>query len=138
MEALDWFGGYLRYPRSPAGPTATTMIFQTAAAKDPVATMNWLDQHADTIGKYHGDIAYPIAAQWLMTKSPEQFDAWMANNSNNPSHDRIVETVATSLIQRGNLERAAQLAGTIQDPAIAAKVNSAMQKQANRQPAIPR
>jgi hypothetical protein len=132
MEALDWFAGYLRYPKSPAGPMATTVIFQTAATNDPLATMNWLDQHADTIGKYHGDLAYPIVARALFAKAPEQFDAWIAKNPDHPSRDRVVEAVTYSMIQGGNLERAAQLAGTIRDPEIVAKVNAWMEKNAKR------
>lgn len=138
MDALNWFAGYLRYPKSPAGPTATSEIFVSAARKDPVATIAWLDQHAGTIGKYHGDIAYPIAAQMLYATAPEQFNAWMAKNPEHPSHDRIVEGIATSMIQLGQVEQAAQMAGTIRDPQVAAKVNAAMQKQANRQPPVSR
>jgi len=137
MEALDWFAGYLRYPKSPAGPAATSTLFIAAAAKDPAATMNWLDQHGDTIGKYHGDIAYPIAARMLYSTAPEQFEAWMAKNPDHPNRDRVAEEIAKSMIQLGQLEKAAQLAGTIRDPKIAENVNAAMQKRANR-PQVPK
>lgn len=138
IETLDWFASYLRYPKSPAGQSATTELFANASARNPKAAMDWLDQHADVIGQYHGNIAYPLVAATMLVKSPEQFDAWFAKNPDHPHREKIAETATMSLIYSGKLDQAAQMIGAIRDPKTAEKLQATLDKQVNRKAAGPK
>lgn len=114
MDSLQWLDGYLG-EGSPAGPNAVGQIVASAAASDPLAAMQWLDQRVERLTPPQAVPGYTAALQAVYRQSPEQFTTWLTANQTHPAHDVIVEAYANDLIAFGRATEASEWMNKVKD-----------------------
>ncbi|HET6406458.1 MAG TPA: hypothetical protein VFG14_01145, partial [Chthoniobacteraceae bacterium] len=136
MDSLQWLDKHLG-EGSPAGPNAMVQIVAGAAATDPAATMQWLDQRAERLTPAQSVPGYTAALQAIYKQSPEQFTTWLTANQTHPAHDVIVEAYANDLIAHGRAAEAGGWVNAVKDEKTRQRMQSALAKsseQTGKQP----
>jgi hypothetical protein len=131
MESLQWLDGYLG-ERSPAGPNAVKEIIASAAATDPSAAIQWLDQRAERLTPAQSIPGYTAALQAVYKQSPQQFITWLTVNQSHPAHDILVEGYANDLIASGRTTEAGEWMNTVQNGTTRQRIQAALEKYARK------
>lgn len=127
MESLQWLDGYLG-EKSPAGPGAVGQIVASAAAMDPSAAIQWLDQRAERLTPVQSIPGYTAALQGVYKQSPQQFTTWLTANQTHPAHDVVVEAYANDLIAFGRTTEANNWMNTVQNATTRQRIQAALEK----------
>ena len=89
MDSLQWLDGYLG-ERSPADAKAVERIVASAAAHDPSATLQWLEERADRLNSAQTIPAYTAALQAMQKTSPADYTAWLNAHPSHPVSQKMV------------------------------------------------
>jgi hypothetical protein len=127
LDSLQWLEGYLG-ESSPVGPHALRQVISTAAAKDPVAAIDWLDKRSERLAPAQVIPGYTAALQAVYQKSPEQFTTWLKANQNHVAHDNLVEGYTNDLIAAGRASEASEWMKTVQNEATRQRIQAALDK----------
>jgi hypothetical protein len=127
MDSLQWLDGYLG-ESSPVGPIAVREVVASAAAVDPSAAMQWLDQRAERLTPALSIPGYTAALQAVYKQSPQQFTTWLTANQTHPAHDVLVEAYTNDLIAFGRTTEASEWMNTVQDATRRQRIQAALQK----------
>ena len=126
-ETLVWFDQYLGAD-SIAGPSATRNIIGRAAAADPVATLDWVEQRAGRLDENQATAAYEAVARAFLEKDPDQFATWMTSHPEHPRHDTLASAIVASSLRDGDLDQARQWLATVRDAALRAPLEQKLKK----------